>query len=765
MKNVPWIALCLALAICAVGCSRSVQQFIDRGNQAFAAKKYEEAALNYRNALKKDPRSGEAYYRLALADLKLNKSGDAYQMLNQAVALSPKNTAAKIELADLSLAAYIRSPGHPAQFYNRASSVSKELLAANPDSADGLRLKGEISLLDNHPAEAVEALGAALKVAPDSPGIQITLAQALLRDNQPAEGESEVKAILAHHPDFGPAYGLLYSQYVAQHRWDDAEALLKQEIANNPKDSGATIRLAGFYYARRQPEQAEKTLHSLLDRRATLPQADMLVGDFHAMTRDWEKALADYQRGASTDKTRANVYAERSAGVLAMLGRRDEALKTVDQVLAKDPKAQTARALKVTILMEIGGAQNVSAAAALASDLAKNAPGNARIQLVAGQALLAKGDQDGAAARLQQAARADPRSTTPRLELARLDILRKKYSAALEQTDAVLALRPGDANARLVRVLALTGQGSYAEAKSEADLLAHDTSNARQVEMQLGVIALRQKHYAEAQTYFQKMYREGDPDLHPLAGLVSTYVAENLPDRALQLLETEVKRTPGSVGAEALLAATAEAVGKPDLALSELKDMAKQKPSSPDLELRIGILEHKEGDLPAALSAFQKAKQLAPDSPVVDAALGGIQDEMGLKTDALASYRKALAKAPGNVLVLNNLAFLLAETGGDQNEALRLATAALQKAPDNPSMLDTLAWSHTKRGDTASALPLFSRLVSRYPDAAAFRYHYGAALLKSGDRAAAKKQLEAALGKQPAPALKDSIVGLLAQVR
>ncbi len=765
MKKVAWIALFVALTICAVGCSRSAQQFVERGNQSFAAGKYEDATLNYRNALKKDPRSGEAYYRLALALLKTNKLSDAYQMLIQAVAFSPQNIPAKVQLADLSLNAYVQNPSHPAQFYNRANTLAKDLLAANPNSADGLRLQAEIALIDNRPAEAVELFRKALRIAPNSTGTQLGLAQALFRDNQPSEGEKEAKEVVARHPQFAPAYALLYSQYVGQQRWADAEALLKQQVAGNPKEAGASLRLAGFYFSRHQPDQSEQTLNALLDRRAAIPQADLLVGDFHTSTRNWEKALADYQRGESMDKVRASTYQERSAGVLAMLGRRDEALKIIDQLLAKDPKAQAPRALKTTILLEIGGAKNVAEAASIASDLAKDVPGSARIQLLAGQALAAKGDQDGAAQRLQQAARDEPQSITPHLALARLDLLRKKYGAALEQTDAIMALRHGDSNARLLRIVALTGQGSYAEAKNEAELLAHDTSNARQVEIQLGVIALRQKRYSEAQSYFQKMYKEGDPDLHPLEGLVSTYVAENLPDRALQLLETEVKRAPGAPGPASLLATTAEAVGKPDLALSELRSMAAREPNSAEIQMRIGLVERRQGDFAAALTAFQKAQQLAPNNVAVDAALAETEDQMGRKADALAFYRKALAKAPDNVMILNNLAFLLAETGGDKNEALRLATAALRKAPDNPSLMDTLAWVHIQNGDTAFALPILTGLVKKYPDDAAFHYHFGAALFKSGNRTLAIQELETALAKQPSPAVKSEIVGLLAKVR
>jgi Flp pilus assembly protein TadD len=60
---------------------------------------------------------------------------------------------------------------------------------------------------------------------------------------------------------------------------------------------------------------------------------------------------------------------------------------------------------------------------------------------------------------------------------------------------------------------------------------------------------------------------------------------------------------------------------------------------------------------------------------------------------------------------------------------------------------------------------VLSKLVSKYPDDAAFHYHFGAALFKSGDRAGARQQLETALAKKPTPAVKNEIVGLLAQVR
>jgi tetratricopeptide (TPR) repeat protein len=758
-------AVALAAAILTCGCGKSAQQYLDRGNQSFKAGKYEDASINYRNAIKKDGNSGEAHYRLALSLLRLNKAGEAYQELNRSVDLSPKNMQAKVDLANLCLAAYAQDPKHPASLYNRAKTMTDQLLAANANSVDGLRLQGTIAVLDRRLGDAITSYKRALQLSSGAPEVQTALAEALLRDNQPAEGEREAKEAIARHPQYGPAYDLLYSQYVIAHRWDDAESLLKLRISKNPKDARAVLQLAGFYFGRKNPEASEKLISTLVDRPSDFPQADLMAGDFHTLTRAWDKALADYQRGLSRDKTRETIYRERSAAVLATMGRRDEALKEVDAALAKDAKDVGARTLKVSILMEMGGAQNVSSAAELATDLAKDAPTNARIQMLTGQVALAKGELDTAAARFQQAARADSRSTAPHLALGRVYLLRKNYAAVLEQANAALAIQQNDPNARLMRISALTLTGAYGQAKSEAEQLSRDTSNPRQVQMQLGIIALAQRHYSEAESYFQKLYHQNEQDLHPLAGLVSTYLAQSMPDRALEVLEAEKKRSPESAGTEALIVSTAEASGKYDLALSELQNMAAKNPKSADVQIRIAELQKKQGNNAAALEALQHAQQLDPNRRGVAAAMANIQEQMGKPTEAIANYRKALAQNQDDVVALNNLAYLLSEHQGDLDEALRLASTGAKKAPGNPNLQDTLAWIQIKKGDAAAALPILSSITQKFPNDATFRYHYAVALLRKGDRTGAREQLQAALSKKPDQATETQIRTLLAQAQ
>ncbi len=270
VSNSVWlvVAVLTFATLVAVGCGKSATQYITRGNQLYASGRHGDAVLNYRNALKKNPSSGEAYYRLGIALLKQNQVAEAYQSFNHAVSLSPKNIRAKVQLANLALASYVRDPRHPVALYKQTQTLSWRTDGARGDQVEGLRLKGALALIDNQPDSAVKTLQEAARIAPNNAEVGSGLAQALLRDNQPEQAEQMARLTMQKHPQYDPIYEVLYSMYGSQQNWDKAEALLKTWVANTPKSSTPVLRLAAFYYGRKQPEAGEKTLNALLDRRA-----------------------------------------------------------------------------------------------------------------------------------------------------------------------------------------------------------------------------------------------------------------------------------------------------------------------------------------------------------------------------------------------------------------------------------------------------------------------------------------------------------------
>jgi Tfp pilus assembly protein PilF len=90
-----YVTLALS-ALVLVSCNRNPdylkQRNLARGNEYFKAGKLKEASIMYRNAITNDRKFGEAYYRLALTELKQNGSMSAVRQLRIAVELLPGGT-------------------------------------------------------------------------------------------------------------------------------------------------------------------------------------------------------------------------------------------------------------------------------------------------------------------------------------------------------------------------------------------------------------------------------------------------------------------------------------------------------------------------------------------------------------------------------------------------------------------------------------------------------------------------------------------------
>ena len=127
-------------------------------------------------------------------------------------------------------------------------------------------------------------------------------------------------------------------------------------------------------------------------------------------------------------------------------------------------------------------------------------------------------------------------------------------------------------------------------------------------------------------------------------------------------------------------------------------------------------------------------------------------DTAGRKAEAARVYQAALEVEPKNGFLLNNYAYLLAETGGDLKVALELAQRARDILPNQPEITDTVGWIYLKARMPAPAVSLFQILSTKRPENAVFRYHYAMALEQKGDKVLARREVEEALKRDPAPA-------------
>ena len=104
-------AVMAAVAMVSCGDSEaSKRRLVEAGNKYYQSGKYREASIIYRKVIQKDPRYGEAYYRLALNEMKAGRYGDALRALRRASELQPGNEDAHTRLGDLYLALYLSDP-------------------------------------------------------------------------------------------------------------------------------------------------------------------------------------------------------------------------------------------------------------------------------------------------------------------------------------------------------------------------------------------------------------------------------------------------------------------------------------------------------------------------------------------------------------------------------------------------------------------------------------------------------------------------------
>ena len=247
-------------------------------------------------------------------------------------------------------------------------------------------------------------------------------------------------------------------------------------------------------------------------------------------------------------------------------------------------------------------------------------------------------------------------------------------------------------------------------------------------------------------------------------GLIETYVQRGNTEQALKLLREEIAKNPDRL--EYRVAVANISVGTEDYptAIAEYKKVLEKMPRSSDVWMRVGETYRRSGDLKSAADSFKKAQEIAPNNVTPYLQLALLYDTTGQKVDARPLYEQILRLQPDNPVALNNLAFMLADDGRDLDQALTMAQKAKQQRPNDNNVSDTLGWIYIKKNLSDSAIVIFRDLVKTDPERSTYRYHYAMALYQKGDKASAKKELEAALSSKPAKDEENKIRDLMAKL-
>jgi len=282
------------------------------------------------------------------------------------------------------------------------------------------------------------------------------------------------------------------------------------------------------------------------------------------------------------------------------------------------------------------------------------------------------------------------------------------------------------------------------------------------------MVALAENRYQDAQDSFRRAYELNPSNASGLMGMVQTDMAQHKTDAAIGLLLAESKKAPNRLDLLVGLAKTSALAGRYDDAVGYfqrvLDGLDKNSTARGEIYLRLGETYRLKGDDNNAIAALQKARTALPDNENVLNALALTLDGANRKPEAQKVYEAIIRMNANNGTALNNLAYLMVESGLDSDVALSYAQRAKQLLPDLPEVSDTLGWIYLKKGQNEYAVNAFKDLVSRAPGHSTFHYHLAMAYKQQGDKTKAIEQLHEALKYNPTTEEHQKITELLGQL-
>lgn len=754
--------IALMCGLLLAGCTLTPKGYVEQGDRLFEQGKYEEAILNYKKALQRDGKFGQAAYRLGMAHLAQNQPREAMDALSQAVDLSPELEEARVALADLALTAYLQSRQRPQFLYDRLTKLAELFRKREPNSFHASRIEGFLRMTDGRMEESVRAFEQALAAKPGDPDATLGLTKPLIELGRFADVERVALASLGLHPAFSPLYDVLYVQYLTQGRRADAEQLLRRKVRDNPGKTEFAVQLCRHYANLKQYPELSAEIQRILRDAQQYPDGRLRLGEFYAAQGNWKEATGLLLEGIQQDQPRKADYRRLLMNALLAQGKPGEALDVAEAGLKDDPKNEAALAVRGTLKLGGGTPADLAAARKDFETLVGLRPQDPVHRFQLGRILHLQGDLNGAQAHYVESAKMRRTYLPPRMALAEMRFDQRQYDESLRLLDGVLAVDGRNPRVRVMHAATQMGLGQMDRAKAELQQLLTEFPGYPAAEIQLAFVLVQEKKYADAERIFEK-HREGPERLRSLQGLVAAKEQQNQGEAALALLRAELAKSPEAQPVRELTVATAARLGKYDVALEAYQPLVDRQPASAEVQARLGDLHRMKGDLPAALACFEKAASLDPRNVGVRSMLGYLYGAENRFPEAKKHLEQALALNPNDAGILNNLANVLAESDADRDEALKYAQRALERSPKDPQVRDTLGWVYARAGNLDASRQILENLTREHPQNPTYRYHFGYVLLKKGDRAAARQQFDIALANQPSPWELNRIRELLAQ--
>jgi len=595
--------------------------------------------------------------------------------------------------------------------------------------------------------EAEQLLNRASAAKLYHPQLQQFQLQSHLRHGQLSLASDILQDLLSNDPNNQTACLSLALLNMQQEKFDEAEELLAKLKIQEP--NSLTIAAAQVQLNIRQNKTTEALrLCDEIVNNLNNALAYIFSARTHASLKQTDKAIEDFEHAAAIGPNNIEVWIARSV-FYNSIGRPDKAFADIQQALSLDPSNIRIQKQAVSLFLASGDPDKVLQGKTILDEALQSNPDDIDFHLFKVGSLLTEGTAPAiknAERLLLKMTEDQPEISKPWVLLGEILLRQGQAGRAMDAALRGLAHKPEDRTLLLLK--------ARAEA-ARSPILAIPTL---------------------------KVLREVDLDnTDATLYLANVYIEVDEPEKAVNLLKSQLASRIGTAEERRIKIALAVALHKNGDKADAQKEFDSLFQSEPnDLSLLLAqVLLLKDDQSWDQLSRkvaewYQKhpedsrtlidiARNLAtsggseagetaedifgmilknePDSTEAITGLAILLYTVGHPDEAVLLYQKVLQLEPDNLIVINNLAWIMCEEQNKFRQALELAQRGLKIAPDFIDLIDTRGVVYYRLGEFNKAVEDFTTCIKLYPTetpaSVASRFHLARAFagLGQGDKA------------------------------
>ena len=758
--------LCVLLAaiVSLAGCANSADH-VRKGEAYLADSKFQEASLEFRNAIQVDDRLASAHWGLARSYEGLQRWPEMFQELQRTVELDPNNLDARVRLGNYYLQA---SKGKP-DVIGMAEKLAREILQKDPNHIEGHILMGSVLFNENKKDEAFAELNKAISIDPKHVESYLSLSKFYLANQQTANAEELFKRALSVNSNSALAH-TEYGKFLAQmNRPTEAEVEFRKAVEVDPKDHASRFVLSSYYLVTKQLDKAEESFKALAALDPNKPDSQSMLGDFYATVGRVPEAIKLYQDvlAKSPDFMQGRY---RLSEIMLQSGDTQGASAQITEALKKDPSDRQALLLRARVRAHSGQSDGLKAAIEDLKEVLKQEPNSRAGLFFMAQNNFNLGYLDQARAFAGDLEKNYADYLPGKLIRAQINLTSGDAKSAVSMaTDLLNRLDKSapdrDNSAQLlteIREKAYLTRGSAQLQLKDMTAARQDFEAARNVNPSdpnpynsLALVSFIEKKEDEAVSNWESALKFDTTNFQALSGLTGLYAQQRAYDKAHNRLDQSLSGNPNNASLHFLKAQVYGYEHNAQGAEAELRKAIELDPNYVSAYFALGNLFVNSGQTDRAIAEYQNITQRRPDDQTAYTMIGMLEDARKNYDAAAENYKRALERDPNAVIAANNLAWLYAVTGkGNIDEAVKLAQGVVQKNPNIAGFVDTLGWVYYKKSLYAAAAEQLRKAVALDEEAArtnkanpsaSYHYHLGMALKGQGDAAGAKRELEASI--------------------